>query len=358
MKHLFKPRVSGLLLTLLLFAGGTQTVFAVGTPSGTPITNEATVNYIVNTEVQTAIVSDDFTTGAGPTTFLVDNMVDLTVANLDGGTVAVLPGQNDRVLTFSVTNTGNTTQGYSLTVDIGVTAITMGVPEIWLDADLNGVYTAADDTLYTPGDNAGNLDPNSGVPGDDTMTVFIVADTPLTPVDGTVDNYSLLATTLDGATTTVTSADGDGDDPTLVEAVFADIAGTAALDAANDGEHSDVGSYTAGSASLTVTKQAVALDPFGTDYAIPGAIVTYTIVITNNGGSDADSVVITDDISAFTPADVSWVVDSIRLDGALQTDVLDGDSSTFVGNLVTVNVGTIAAGGGTTTITFQVTIIN
>jgi uncharacterized repeat protein (TIGR01451 family) len=356
MKHFFKPRVSGLLLTLLLFAGGTQTALAL-TASGVTISNQATVNYVVDLLPQTAILSDDLVTGAGPTTFLVDNKVDLTVTNLDGGTITVTPGSSDRVLTFSVTNTGNTTQGYSLSVVNGATAITMGAPEIWLDTDLDGVYTLAGDTQYTPGNNAGDLDPNTLTPlVDAVMTVFIVADTPLTAVDATVDNYSLLATTLDETTTDVTAADGDGDDPTLVEVVFADVAGTAAGDAANDGEHSDTGSYTVGSAALTITKTAVALDAFGTDYAIPGATVTYTIVITNNGTADADSVVITDDISAFTPADVAWVVDSITLGGATQTDLADVDSSTFAGNLVTVNVGTLALGGGTTTITFQVTI--
>jgi len=338
MKHLFKPRVSGLLLTLLLLTGGIQTALALGTPSSTVISNQATVNYQVGGVGQAPILSDD-AAGPGATTFVVDNIVNLTVSDQSGGTVTVNQGSLDRVITFSVTNTGNTLQGYQLSVVNGATAIPMGAVEIWLDTDLDGFYNALNDTLYVGGTNAGDLDPNTATPlVDSVMTVFIVADTPLAAVDATVDNYNLLATTLDAGTTTVTTADGDGDDPTLVEVVFAD------------------GQDTVGSASLTVTKSAVALDTFGTDYAIPGATVTYTIDVLNSGTADADSIVITDDVSAIVGTDVTWVIDSITLGGLPQTDAADGDFSTFAAGLITVNVGTLAAGGGTTTITFQVTI--
>jgi len=355
MKHLFKPRVSGLLLTLLLLTGGIQTALALGTPSSTVISNQATVNYQVGGVGQAPILSDD-AAGPGATTFVVDNIVNLTVSDQSGGTVTVNQGSLDRVITFSVTNTGNTLQGYQLSVVNGATAIPMGAVEIWLDTDLDGFYNALNDTLYVGGTNAGDLDPNTATPlVDSVMTVFIVADTPLAAVDATVDNYNLLATTLDAGTTTVTTADGDGDDPTLVEVVFADGQGTVDA-AAPDGQHSAVGSYTVGSASLTVTKSAVALDTFGTDYAIPGATVTYTIDVLNSGTADADSIVITDDVSAIVGTDVTWVIDSITLGGLPQTDAADGDFSTFAAGLITVNVGTLAAGGGTTTITFQVTI--
>ena len=362
MKHLFKPRVCGLLLALLLLAGGTQTALAFGTPSGTVISNQATVNYQVGGIGQLAIPSDDLL-GPGATTFLVDNIVNLTVADLSGGTVTVNQGSLDRVLTFSVTNTGNTPQGYQLSVVNGARAITMvGVPEIWIDDPTDpagaGVYDTATDTLYGAGTNAGNLDPNSGLPGwvlgDETMTVFIVADTPAVAVDGDVDNYNLLAQTTDVGTANVTGS-GPGNTAAGVEVVWADGQGT--VDAAlPDGQHSAFGSYTVGSASLTVTKSAVALDTFGTDYNIPGATVTYTIDILNSGTADAELVVVTDDLSLST--DVTWVVDSITLNGTPQTDAVDAlpDTATFLVNVVTVDVGTVARSGGTATITFQVTI--
>ena len=356
MKHFFKPRVSGLLLTLLLLAGGTQTALAVGTQSGLTISNRATVDYQVGGVGQTQLFSstDGLTPdGSDPTTFVVDNRVDLTVANLDGGTVFVAPGSLDRVLTFLVTNTGNTTQSYSFSVVNGLlNDIPMGFVEIWMDTSGDGSFGAGDTQYFAAGD-AGDLDPN-GVT--DTMTVFIVADTPLLPfaVDGDVDDYNLLATTLDVGSALVT-VDTAINTPGGVEVVFADGIGPVDPDQVNpDGTHSAAGSYTVGSAVLTVTKTAVVLDAFGTDFAIPGATVTYTILVTNTGGTDATSVVISDAI----PVNSTYVLGSITLNTAVQTDLSDApiDESEFSGGSVIVTVPTLPATVGTATITFQVTI--
>lgn len=362
MKHLFKPRVSGLLLTLLLFAGGTQTALAAGTASGVTISNIATVNYEVGGLGQTAILSSplgDTPTGIN-TDFVVDNKVDLTVANLDGGTITVAPGSTVRVLTFSVTNDGNTPQGYLLSVVDGALAIPMGPPvEIWIDDPSGlfpGVYDLAD-TLYVAATNAGDLDPNTLTPlVDAVMTVFIVADTPIAAVDATVDNYSLLATTTNLGTAVVT-VDTVANTAAGVEVVFVDAAGTAAGDAANDGTHSDTGSYTVASATLTVTKSAVVLDIFGGSFAIPGSTVTYTITVANTGGTAATSVVISDAI----PVNSTYFAASITLDTVAQSDGLPGipaDTSDYdvtTANAVTVNIDSLAA-GATATITFRVTI--
>lgn len=353
MKHLFKPQVSGLLLTLFLFAGGTQTALAVGTQSGLTISNSATVNYQVGGIGQTAIISSpDGLTPAGVTTdFVVDNNVDLTVVSQDASTVTVAPGSNDRVLEFLVTNVGNTTQGYLLSVVNGATAIPMGAVEIWIDNPIGspGVYDVGTDTLYVGGTNAGDLDPNGGT---DNITVFIVADTPLAAVDAAVDNYSLLATTTNIGSTVVT-VDTAPNTAAGVEVVFADAAGTAAGDGASDGTHSDTESYTVASATLVVTKTAVVDDGLGGSYAIPGATVTYTITVANTGGAAATSVAITDAI----PANTTYVANSITLNAAAQTDASDSptDESEFTAGSVTVNIASIAA-AATDTITFQVTV--
>lgn len=303
MKHLTKTGASGLLFASLLFASGTQTALAVGTESGLDINNTATVNYKVGTVDQTAILSspDGLTPTGEATTFKVDNKVDLTVASVDAGTVPVAPGALDQVLEFTVTNTGNTTQGYSLSaVADGANAIPMGSVEIWIDDPAGaspGVYDAGD-TLYVAATNAGDLNPNGTIGTDDVMTVFIVSDTPATPTNGAVDSFSLLATTLDAATTTVT-VDTAANTAAGVEVAFADALGTATGDAANDGTHSDAGTYTVNTASLTVTKTAVVDDQLGGTYAIPGAIVAYSIVVTNSGAAATD-VVVSDPIPANT----------------------------------------------------------
>lgn len=304
MQYLNMRKAIGLFLALAFFAGGTQTAFAVGTASGTVISNTATVDYDVGGNARTASsVAVDFT---------VDNRVDLTVANLDAGNnVNVTPSSTNQVLTYTVTNTGNTTQGYLLTVDIPTANIPMGAAAIWIDTNGNGIWEGApNDTLYTAATNAGDLDPNSAVPGADTMTVFIVADTPAAAADGTIDDVRLVAQTTDAGTNTVTVASGAPDpDPLVVDVVFADAAGTSS-DAPNDGQHSAAATYTVSSATLTAAKVIANVnDEFNGDggFAIPGAVVRYQITITNGGtGSvDADTVVVSDPIPANTKACVA-----------------------------------------------------
>ena len=344
MKHLFKPRVCGLLMTLLLFAGGTQTAFAVGTQSGVTISNIATVDYDVGGVGQTQLFSstDGVTMdGSQPTTFVVDNKVDLNVI-ADTANLNVTPGSSNQPLQFTVTNTGNTTQGYSLSVINGTTNIAMTNVRIFLDTDASGGFTGGD-AVYTTGNNAGDLDPNGGT---DNMLAFIVSDTPLTAVDGNVDTYNLVATTLDAGSTTVT-ANGPADTPLGVEVVWADATGTA--DGLRDGAHSASATYTVGSATLSVTKTAVVDDNLGngTTFAIPGATVTYTIVVANTGGSAATTVVITDVI----PPETTLVSGSITLDIDGGGAVGQADSTP-----VTVTIPTLS-GGSTATIVFQVDII-
>ena len=96
-----------------------QTAWAVsGTASNTTISNLATLNYSVGGTAQAAIGSSAAgnTTGAGTaTTFVVDKKVNLLVAEVSNTPTIVAPGQAVAVTTFTVTNTGNDVQDFSLT---------------------------------------------------------------------------------------------------------------------------------------------------------------------------------------------------------------------------------------------------
>jgi uncharacterized repeat protein (TIGR01451 family) len=170
--------------------------------------------------------------------------------------------------------------------------------------------------------------------------------------------YNLIATTLDTGTTAITANDsGVADDPALVQVVWADNPGTA--DVATDGKHSDAATYTVASAALSVTKtRAVESDPINLTAdpkAIPGATVRYTITVVNSGAQDATTVVLVD----ATPVNTTYVDGSITLDGAGKTDGDDtdeADHNVTNAGAVTVTIDTVASGGGTATITFDVTI--
>lgn len=300
MQYLNINQAKCLIVALALFAGGTQTALAVGTASGTVINNTARVDYQVGTDPR-------FDTGSAPG-ITVDNRVDVTVFNTDAGNnVNVTPAAANQVLTYTVTNTGNTSQGYILTTDVPTAAIPMGSIEIWLDTNGNGTWDGGPgDTLYAAGSNAFDLDPNGAV-GADVETVFIVADTPAAATDTSFDDFRLVAQTTDVGTNTVTTAAGT---PTAgVDVVFADAAGTTS-EGSRDGQHSFAATYTVVSAALTATKtEAVTVDEFGTAYHIPGAVVRYQIAIANTGAGtvDSDTVVVSDPIPANTKMCVSDV---------------------------------------------------
>lgn len=341
MKQKPKLVMFALLLGAILAVLIPQQAMALGTASGTNINNSATVDYQVGGVDQAAITSNT-------ASFVVDNKVDITVASVSNATV--VPGSNDQVLVLSVSNTGNTTQGYSVAVTGGTDDFDMTNVRIYLDVNGDGALDGGD-TLYSLGTNI------SDIAADGSIQVLIVADTPLTTSDGEAAVYNLIATTLDAGTTTVTANDSaSADDPNVVQVVWADGAGSD--DAATDGKHSADGTYTVTSAALTVSKtSAVESDPInGTTNpkAIPGATVRYTITVQNTGSSDATSVVLVD----ATPVNTTYVPGSITVDGANKTDI-NGDDEADYGatnpGAVTVTIATLAS-GSTATITFDATI--
>jgi uncharacterized repeat protein (TIGR01451 family) len=275
---------------------------AVGTPSGTSVSNLATVDYDVGGVAQLAIESSptgNSSPGAGagqPTAFVVDNMVDLTVAEVGGAATPVNPGQGNAVTTFTVTNTGNTAQDYAL-VAANLTSADPAVHgnvdtdddgnnlRVFVDGNSNGTFEPANDTATFIGSLA----------ADASVTVFVLVDVPIGTVDSDVINVSLTAVTHDaGSGAASLTAETSGPDTAAVDIVFGD--------AGNDGEEADNDGYVVSGADLTISKTATILnDPFnGTTNpkAIPGAVIEYTITVNNTGSTVADNVRITDIISA------------------------------------------------------------
>ncbi len=342
MQYNNKRNVTGLLIALALFGGGMQAAHAVGTASGTNISNTATVDYLVGGIAQTQITSN-------AAQFVVDNRVDLTVADSTATYVDVVPGAAGQVLTFTVTNTGNTAQDYSLAAAAGADPYggtdnfnATGVA-VFVESGVTAGYQAAEDTATFIDELA----------ADGVATVYIVADIPVAQVNGDIAAYSLTATTHDagavglGAATAATA----GANTAAVDVVFGD--------AANDGLEAATGAYRVASAALTVTKSvAVVSDPFNgatNPKAIPGATMRYTVAVQNTSATTAaDSVVLVD----TPPANTTYAPGTITLGAVGKTDAAGDDEADFNvtnANAVTVTVPSVAA-GTTATITFDVTI--
>lgn len=320
-----------------------QSAYALGTASGTSVANTVSVGYDVSGVPQTTI-----STANGCVTcsvsFIVDNKVDLSVAT--SGITNVIPGQTDRVLTFTVVNEGNTAQGYRLAASLGATTFPspMNNVDIYIEDGTTVGFQLAEDTLYVAGTNAGDLNPQAGlvyVPAtDDELIVYVVADVPTSgggtaPSNGNTEVYNLLATTTNVGTATPTLPSAGAWTPGTLQIVFADAAGT--IDIASSGTVSNAGTYSVASAALVVTKlQTVTNDQVGAvvvgeEKAIPGATVRYTLRLDNSGGTAA--------------AENLSVV-----------DVLPGASVTYVGGSTIVDA--VAIGDGATVGNITVTITN
>jgi len=297
--------------TLALLALGTfvlftaTSAFALGTPSGTTVSNTATVDYAVGGVAQAQIASN-------VVDFLVDNRIDLTVATIDVVAVTVLPGTTLRVLTFQVQNDGNTVQDFRLQA-LDAAAAAFGLTEsidatnvnVFVDGNGNGTYEAATDVATYIDELA----------ADANVVAFVVADIPGTAILGDVASYDLLAVAAGGATPAALGADavedsGVADDPTTVQIVFGDGAGV--IDAITDGQFSSRDSYQVANANVTLAKSSLVVeDPFNglvNPKAIPGARVTYTIDLGNTGTGSADNVGVIDAVPANTVFRVGSVV--------------------------------------------------
>jgi uncharacterized repeat protein (TIGR01451 family) len=359
-RRLYK-RMLGTFAAAMLLAGATGTAMAAGTTSGTTISNQASVAYEVGGISQTPATSNNYQ-------FVVDTKINLTVSTDDAAAIAVTPGTDDNVMTFTVLNSGNAAQDFSLSnvaVALGdpakfgglLDSINANTVDIFVETAGGAGYQAASDT---------DTHINALAP-DASIKVYIVSDFDIGYSDGAIASYHLVAEarindgagTLGGALTETAGADTEGS----VDIVFADGVGTD--DASRDAKHSSQDDYEIAAAGLTVTKSStIVWDPlnlFANPKRIPGAIVEYEIEIVNGAGaSTATAITVTD----ILPAELGGVTDievtAPNLYGGATTALTnasgDDEGEYTVGtNTVTVTDVSLIA-GETATVTFRVTI--
>lgn len=324
-----------------------QLSWAVGTTSGTAISNLATVTYVIGTEPPSTATSNTVS-------FLVDKKVNLLVAETSGSVASVSIGQTGAVTTFSVTNLGNDPQGFNLTAALasGDPATGSTAPfttnnfsatglQVFADSNANGAYDAGVDTATSIPNLAAGA----------SQAVFIVGNIPGTVLIGQQSVVNLTATAV-APTTMAALVATVGSDTAAVDVVFADNAGVAAGDISRDAKHSAYAAYLANGANFSLTKSvASVLDPNGTAVLMPGAVMTYRIAVALTGIGTATNVVITDPL----PANTTYVPNSIAVNSVAKTDAADADNAQFSANTVSVSLGNVAAPANIV-ITFRATI--
>lgn len=304
--------------------------YAAGTIAGTDIINVAQATY-------------DGPSGGTPVTIdsnivtiKVDELLDVTVVSSDPGDVATSPASTGQVTTYQITNTGNGSEGFTLSADTAKPGDEFDTTfeQIVLDTNGNGVYDPGVDTIYSPGTNDPVLAP------DESATVFILSTIPASASDGDRAEIELSAVAKTGSGTPgdVFAGQGDGGGDAVVGSTGA------------NGEAS--GFFLVHTAQITLVKSATIVDPFGGSEAVPGAVIAYQLVATTTGTGNLTNLAITDDV----PTDTTYKAGSITLDGAAQSDATgDGDAGSYNGSAIAVALGTVP-GGQTRTITFQVII--
>jgi len=304
---------------------------AQSTPACTDIVNQATATYTIGAE--------EFTKDSNATSTLVAQLLDVSVVWQDVASITVSPGDAAKVLTFLVTNTGNTTdsfllEGWSTLPDDDFNPI---LGDIYLDSNGSGTYEPGVDDFYVAGTNDPVLDAGQSI------VVFLLNGIPTGLADGDEGDSRL----------TATSNIGSGDPGTVIpEATECDAD---AVIGTSGGSSSDIGTYIVSNVIVDVVKSAVVSDQFSGTQPIPGATITYTITVSFSGSGTAEGVVITDII----PANTTYTAGTLTLNGASLTDPLDGDAGDVGGTtpgVVTVSFGDMPAGSADQIIVFSVVI--
>lgn len=305
---------------------------AIGTVAGTHIQNTAQVSYTIS--------GTPITTASNTSSVIVAEILDTVVTSLTPGSTLVTPGSTQQEIALRVTNTGNGSEAFALTLNSNVAGDQFdpvaASPAIYFDTDASGDLSAAD-VPYSPGNNDPVLAPDASV------VLLIVHNIPTGLTDGQAGRATLIA-----AAKTGTGAPGT---------VFAG-AGTGGVDAVagtTGGDGQAQGEYLIASIQLDAVKSATVVDQFGGTRPVPGARINYRIDVNVAGSGTANAVVFTDAI----PANTTYLASSLRLNNAALTDTADGDAGQFVtapSSQVRVALGDLTSASGTQSIEFAVTI--
>lgn len=314
------------LVALQVVCGGT--VWALGTPASTMITNTARISYTQDGGSDPIILT-------ASSSFEVLEIIDGVVTWQDTADVAVNSPHSGAVLEFLLTNTGNGSETYQLSVwdSLPEDDFDPLVRQLWLESNSEpGIQISGTnpDTLYQKDTN----DPV--LIADGSQVIYMLSDIPTDQDDSDRGQARLIIqAATPGAAGAVSGTELIGQGLNNGNAV---VGGTRA-------EGSATGWFTVAAVRVALAKSIVAVsDTMGGDQPYPGARVTYRIQVDVSGTGLAEDLVISDAI----PAQMTYVPGSITLDGVSQSD--DEDMPEDLSNYnvttpaaVTVNLGDVNA---------------
>jgi len=310
-----KTMTKAALLTAGLVA--TSATWAAGTDAGAIISNTATATY------DDPATGNSGTTSATAPEITVAELINVNVTAENTTPVETQPGDANQVLEFTITNTGNGTEAFTLAAsnlagdDFDADSVT-----VYIDSNNDGVFNTGDQPVTA----------DVVLDADESATIFVVGNIPGTAATGDQANLDLTATSATPGAATATPGTllpGQGTNTSAGAVV-----GTAVTD-------TDTGTFQVGAlvtdAFVDIDKSIESrVDPFGGTTDIPGTVVTYLITATATNG-DVNNLVIADSI----PLALTLVANSVTIDGVAKTDVAGDDEVDVSGSDVAVNLGTL-----------------
>jgi uncharacterized repeat protein (TIGR01451 family) len=288
------------------------------TPAGSTITNIASASM--------GVAGASVGTSSNPAALRVEELLDIGLTSPVSGvglTVGPVVG-----VPIDLRNAGNGVEAFVLHGEVdGASVLFLGFA---LDSNGNGVFDASDIAIANDG-------ATPALASGRTVTVFAILRTDALG-SGTLA-VTARALTGAGRPGTVIAGQGDGGSDAIVGAT------TAAARLALPFSTTAIGA----TPDATLVKSASVLAPDGSDAAVSGAIVTYTIAASFAGPEAARAAVISDPV----PDGTDYVPASLSLDGAALSDGADADAGTVSGAAISFALGDVA-GPATRTVRFQV----
>lgn len=287
---------------------------AAGTPAGTNVVNVARIAFDDNGRPRSV--------ESNRAEFLVDEVIDVTVSPLTPR-LAVAPEDRARALAFRVVNTGNGPEAFALAGQtvLGGDGFDTAFVRLAFDSNGDGQYDPAVDLAHVAGVNDPELAAGASV------TVFVVSDVPGGLTDGADALNALRATAKTGSGrpgTAFARAGANGAD-----AIIGNTTATAQATA----------TLFASLALPELVKTQSVVGPDGQPAAVPGAVITYTLVARHSGPLPATAARITDPI----PSGTSYVPGSLTLNGVPLTDASGDDAGQASADGVAVTLATLTA---------------
>jgi len=320
-----------------------------GTSAGTAISNQASVTYDVG--------GGSVTRTSNTVNVTVQELIDVVISSQNTGNVSVSSPDTEVALKFQISNTGNGDEAFIVQqVNLSDDDFDVTLSTIYLD-DGDGVFNSNLDSTY---DNA------TSIPSGDSITIWVTSDIPGGKGNNQTANIQVSAL----------SKTFNDDSPSQTNPQPGDVV-TSGGDPANDGSNTNTdavygrsgaaiwsATFLVSAIEVTIVKAIGDInDNLGLNNTnvsgkpIPGADVEYSLTVTVTGTGDATNVTVTDPL----PSELilkGGSNGSIFVNGVERTAASGDDNASYDANTdtITVELGTITAGGSDSIITFTTVI--